>query len=90
MWAVLWGIWRLGIETKIDSKLNFTWANSAIAEWEINSLFHNAGVTDNTKQFFKGDYMHKLPYNEELTLSPYYASVHYYELIKEVGRNINC
>ena len=90
MWAVLWGIWRLGIETKIDSKLNFTWGNSAIAEWEVNSLFHNAGVTDNTKQFFKGDYMHKLPYDSNLTLSPYYASVHYYELIKEVGRNINC
>jgi hypothetical protein len=90
MWAVLWGIWRLGIETKIDSKLNFTWANSAIAEWEVNSLFHNAGVTDNTKQFFKGDYIHQLPYNSELTLSPHYASVHYYELIKEVGRNINC
>jgi hypothetical protein len=90
MWAVLWGIWRLGIETKIDKKLNFTWACSPIAEWEFNSLFHNAGVTNDKKMFFKGDYMYKLPYDSDLTLSPYYASVHYYELIKEVGRNINC
>ena len=91
MWAVLWGIWRLGIETKIDPKLNFTWASSPKEEWEINSLFHNAGVADNDgKMFFKGAYQHQLPYNEELTFSPYYASVHYYELVKEVGRNINC
>ena len=90
MWAVLWGIWRLGIETKIDKKLDFTWASSPIAEWEVNSLFHNAGVTDGQKMFYKGAYQHQLPYNSELTLSPYYASVHYYELVKEVGRNINC
>jgi hypothetical protein len=90
MWAVLWGAWRLGIKTKIDKKLNFTWANSAIAEWGVNSLFHNAGVIDNQKQFFKGDYMHKLPYDSDLTLNPHYASVHYYELVKEVGKNINC
>ena len=57
---------------------------------KINSLYHNAGVTDNTKQFFKGDYIYQLPYNSELTLSPHYASIHYYELVKEIGRNINC
>lgn len=45
MWTVLWGIWRLGKETKIDSKLDFTWATSPKSEWERNSIFHNAGVT---------------------------------------------
>lgn len=88
MWAVLWGAWRLGIKTKIDEKLNFTWASSPIAEWKMNSLFHNAGVTNDKKMFYKGNYIHKLPYNEELTLSPHYASVYYYELIKEVGKYI--
>ena len=86
MWAVLWGIWRLGIETKIDSKLDFTWAASPKSEWERNSIFHNAGVTSNNEEmFYKGDYINQLPYNEELKLDPNKSSYYYFSLIKEVG-----
>lgn len=86
MWAVLWGIWRLGKETKIDSKLDFTWATSPKSEWERNSIFHNAGVTSNTeKMFYKGDYINRLPYNEELELDLNKSSYYYFSLIKEIG-----
>lgn len=90
MWAVLWGIWRLGIKTKIDPKLDFTWATSPKSEWERNSLFHNAGVTSQDKKmFYKGDYINRLPYNEKLELDPNKASYYYFKLIQEVGNTSN-
>ena len=50
MWAVLWGIWRLGIETKIDPKLNFTFnkAQKRTINYALSNTFgfggHNTSV----------------------------------------------
>lgn len=66
MWAVLWNGWLLGSETKVVSEMNFSWATDNIERWEETTIFHNAGVTCSCgRQFYKANYMEKLPYDIE-------------------------
>lgn len=82
MWALLWNLWKEGKQTIPDSELAFSWATSTEQDWYNHSIFHNAGVTGpDTGLFFKGSYIHKLPYNENLSINPGTASAKYYELI---------
>lgn len=87
MWAVLWNGWKRGHKTICDTDLNFTWATSPEKEWYKNNIFHNAGVTANTKGlFFKAKYMNSLPYHEDLEIKDETASKKYYELIQQVEK----
>lgn len=66
MWAVLWGAWYYGHQTKVVPELEFIWPMHGLDMWEKNVIFHNAGVTEESKKegmFFKGSYIKTLPYD---------------------------
>ena len=66
MWAVLWGGWLRGNETKVVSELDFSWGTDPIERWDLTTIYHNAGITCACgRQFYKGSYMEKLPYDIE-------------------------
>jgi hypothetical protein len=63
MWSLLWNLWLHGIETRITSELDFSWATDSIKIYEDKPILHMAGVTDNQKKdkFYKGDFINSNP-----------------------------
>lgn len=63
MWAVLWNIWLINIDTRITDELSFSWATDTISKYERNPILHMAGVTEDLKgsKFYKGDYINVNP-----------------------------
>jgi hypothetical protein len=86
MWAVLWNGWLLGNETKVVPEMDFSWATDTKNRWEETTIFHNAGVTEAGKYFYKGNYINSLPYNIEDTFSENYCSKLYFNEIKETAQ----
>ena len=87
MWAVLWGAWRKGETTLCHRNFAFSWATSNLQEFTECNIFHNAGITTNqNRQFFKADYMHKLPYDLNLDIIEGTATKQYYDLVQNVGK----
>lgn len=88
MWSVLWNGWKMGKETICHPDLEFSWGTSSEEDWHKYNIFHNAGVTQPnslSQLFYKGDYINKLPYKEELIIKDNTASKKYWELIKRVA-----
>lgn len=60
MWAVLWGLWARGAETRNIPELEFSWASDPIEKVERLGIFHNAGITQKIMHgypaFYKGEY----------------------------------
>jgi hypothetical protein len=65
MWALIWNAWMNGFTTNIIPEMDFCWATDQKERWDEKVIFHNAGVTDGTKDqvFYKGDYRDKLAYS---------------------------
>lgn len=83
MWSFLWNAWKFGYKTKIDDELSFSWATSNISEWSKNKIFHNAGVFNDSGEFFnKIKYQHS-PFKQELVASKTNCSYNYINEIKE-------
>ena len=84
MWAVLWNLWKEGYETKIPKELNFTWATMSSTMWEINSIYHNAGVIEESygMPFYKANYISKDPISAP-TPDKKWASHEYFNLVVE-------
>lgn len=88
MWSLLWNAWRNGHETKVDTRLDFGWSTQDIDVTKKNWILHNAGVTDNqSRLFFKGEYLHKLPYKRILDIDKDKASFYYWTEVQEAGKN---
>ena len=91
MWATLWNLWYFESKTEVHKELNFTFATAPVLEWDRNKILHNAGVTDKEKNklFFKGDYIDKMPYLEDLNyVSPEYCSFKYIENMQKFTKQI--
>ncbi len=87
MWAVLWGLWKLGKETICDPDLEFSWGTSTEGDWDRLKIFHNAGVVSgNDGLFYKANYINRYPYGDELEIREGTASKKYWDIIKEVGK----
>ena len=87
MWAVLWGLWKLGKETVCDPALEFSWGTSTEGDWERLNIFHNAGVVSgNDGLFYKANYINRTPYGDELEIKGGTASKRYYELVKDTAK----
>ena len=84
MWAVLWNLWKEGYETKIPKELNFTWATMTNTMWEINSIYHNAGIVEELYRmpFYKANYITKDPTTAP-TPDKKWASHEYFNLVVE-------
>lgn len=68
MWSQLWNMLYFNIGPKVSDEMNFCWATDPIKEWDKNKIMHNAGVTKKHKDlFFKGVYVDKTPFDEDLS-----------------------
>jgi hypothetical protein len=86
MWAVLWNGWLRGNETKVVSEMNFSWATDHKHRWQETTIFHNAGVTESGRHFYKSNHTHSLPYNIEDTFDELFCSKLYFNEIKETAQ----
>lgn len=87
MWAVLWNCWLLGNQTKIVPEMNFSWGTDQISRWEETTIYHNAGITCSCGgQFYKANYMNKLPYGIELRIDKNKNCYNYYLEVKETEK----
>jgi len=67
MWAVLWNGWYFNHTIKVVPEMEFAWPTQELNMWDKCTIFHNAGVIDDTQNlFFKGKYQINLPYNIKL------------------------
>lgn len=88
MWALLWNAWMRGYKTNVVPELDFAWATDNIRAWDEKYIFHNAGVTEETKNemFFKSDFRSSLPYDIiEENYDNQRASFKYVEQIKKTA-----
>ena len=90
MWSLLWNAWLFGHETKVDKRLDFCWATCPINRWEETSIFHNAGVTAESKDlFYKTNYINTLPYND-IDLGSFSENFCSYNYVKEILKTKTC
>jgi hypothetical protein len=83
MWVLWWNALLAKRNFKISELLSFTWATDVIENWNNTVIFHNAGVTAETKHLFnKTDYKHDIPIGKEITTSDHHCSWYYVEAIK--------
>jgi len=84
MWAVLWGAWRSGAQTRLHPDLEFSWGTSSLADYDKHKIMHNAGVTGNNngRLFYKGEFINRSPFDTDLSgIDPATASSKYVEAI---------
>lgn len=87
MWAELWNAWKRGYTVETPEEFNFAWATDITDKWDMVSFFHNAGVSKSGEgMFFKGDYMVKLPYGEDIHINDDRCSSKYFAMVKKVGK----
>ena len=84
MWAVLWNIWLLDIETKITNELDFSWATDNLEQYNKKPILHMAGVTEDLKntKFYKGDYINVNP------LDKLKENIHHFDFIDKNSSTI--
>lgn len=49
MWAIQWNLWRHNLPSETPKWMDFAWASEEIPEDEHRFLFHNAGITADSK-----------------------------------------
>ena len=88
MWAVLWGGWLRGNETKVVPELNFSWGTDGVDGWNQSIIYHNAGITCACgRQFYKGMYMNVLPY--DIKIEDFDENKNCYNYVKEIIKTAN-
>jgi hypothetical protein len=87
MWAQLWNVYHFGKNTEVSSEMDFCWATDNVERYYETKIYHNAGVVDsNSRLFFKGQYVHKSPFRDDLGfVDTTKASIKYVEALSEVG-----
>lgn len=88
IWAILWNIWLLGVDTEVSEELSFTVGTTPIGELENNNIYHNSGVTMEmaTSLFYKRDFTEKSPFEIDLSyVSKDFCSNFYATEIKEAA-----
>lgn len=88
MWSLLWNAWLAGHETIVDDRMGFGWVTNPYSDVEKYSILHNSGVLHtNTDLFYKGNYINKLPYFENINVNTEKASYYYWNQICETANN---
>ncbi|MDD9149337.1 hypothetical protein OYT88_12375 [Sporolactobacillus sp. CQH2019] len=88
MWAQLWNMKRFGIQPAISHELDFAFATDDRERFHQVKILHNAGVTKDKKDlFFKGQYVNKDPFNENLSfVNKNKCSYEYVKAIRKVKK----
>jgi len=85
MWALNFSLWKRGIETRVTSLLDFSWATDSYETYLKKPIFHNAGATGGDPRiFYKGAYINKNPFTADLPCHEDTASSVYVKAIREV------
>lgn len=85
MWALNMALWNRGKETNITPLLDFSWATNDYETFKRKPIYHNAGATAQTPElFYKGNWINKCPFGQELKVKPNSASEQYVKAIQEV------
>lgn len=80
MWSLLWNLILFNKTPIIDKQLDFCFATDKYDKLDNVMIYHNAGVTKDKSDiiFYKGDFIEKEPYFEDLSkYSPIYSSYFY-------------
>ncbi|EUJ64846.1 hypothetical protein [Listeria fleischmannii] len=87
MWAQLWNMMFFNIGPKVHKELDFCWATDDIKKWDQVKIYHDAGVTKESKDlFFKGKYNQRSPFGEDLSfVNPKKCSYRYVQEIQETA-----
>ena len=89
MWAMLWIPWKLGIQTRIDKRLQFSWANWQRSDCDKYALYHNAGLPTpkpDGKNFCKIAYQDS-PFGKEIPVSEKSIGSRFVEEIRDTEKN---
>jgi len=87
MWSYLWNAWYFGHNTIVDPRMSFGWVTNGMDDVEKHTILHNSGVVDASgRLFFKGSYINKLPYGENLDIDETKASYFYWQEICETAK----
>jgi len=87
MWAQLWNVYHFGKTTEVNKELDFCWATDNVERYYETNIYHNAGVVDSSKLFFKGQYTKSSPFEDDLSfVDSTKASIKYVEALIEVER----
>lgn len=86
MWAQLYNVYYFGLNAEVSKELDFCWSTDDVGRYDETKILHNAGVTEkNNDLFFKGNYILKTPFEDDLSyVDPNKANIKYVEAIKEV------
>ena len=88
MWVVLWNSATLGVDVKINTELEFSWATDKSKRWDECKIFHNAGRTKGVEGCFsKSDYHNDTPFGKEIVVSGDNCTAKYLEEVKETAIN---
>ena len=91
MWSTLWSFWKYDLDTKIHDSLSFNWPNFGIDQWEVRSIYHDAGNTrklaeDIGKELFcKYEWIDRLPYGCDIPISEDLCQHNYMQFVQKVG-----
>jgi len=90
MWAVLWNAWMRGYTTQVIPEMDFCWATDPVERFDERYIFHNAGVTQETRHthFYKAEHVGSVPYGIDNKYDQTKASFRYYTLMKSVKDSI--
>jgi hypothetical protein len=90
MWSQLWNTWLYGYQSEVIKEMDFSWPMNPISEIFNKAIYHNAGVTDrNSGLFYKGEYINKSPFSEDLSwVDKTKSSRAYAELIMECSKTL--
>lgn len=86
MWAQLWNVYYFGLTTETHKELDFSWSTDKVERYYETKICHNAGVIDDKQGlFFKGKYVHKSPFKDDLSfVDTTKVSIKYVDALKEV------
>lgn len=72
MWALNFAQWKRGINTDVTSELDFSWATESLEIYNKRPIYHNAGVTQASKDeknlFYKGEWRNRSPIGQDILL----------------------
>jgi len=87
MWALLWNGIYFGHKLKINKDINFCWPVDNIKKWNDTNIFHNAGITGDSKTHFSKITYQVSPFNKELYSNDDNCTFMYIKEIKETEEN---
>lgn len=90
IWAILWNIWLLGVDTEVSNELSFTMGNSPIEELDNCNIYHNSGVSADMGSdfFYKRNFINTSPFDADLShVSKSYCSSFYVSEIQDAANH---